>query len=112
MLAGLLNGAAFGRNVVDFTKDHVTRNNSGHMILAMRVDNFQPADTFKKEVDRAVREIRESERMAGVDRIWLPGEMEHYRIRERLENGIPIAPAVVEELRKVAVSLNLTDRLE
>ena len=112
MLAGLLNGAAFGRNVVDFTKDHVTRNNSGHMILAMRVDNFQPADTFKKEVDRAVREIRESERMAGVDRIWLPGEMEHYRIRERLEHGIPIAPAVVEELRKVAVSLNLTDRLE
>ncbi|HSB73238.1 MAG TPA: Ldh family oxidoreductase [Candidatus Methylomirabilis sp.] len=112
MLAGLLNGAAFGRNVVDFSKDFVTRNNSGHMILAMRVDNFQPADTFKKEVDRVIRELRESERMAGVDRIWLPGEMEHYRIRERLEHGIPVAPAVVEELRKVAASVNLSDRLE
>jgi len=47
MLAGVLNGAAFGRNVVDFTQDFATRNNSGHMVLAMRVDNFQAADAFK-----------------------------------------------------------------
>jgi len=112
MLAGVLNGAAFGRNVVDFNKDFVTRNNSGHMILAMRVDNFQTADTFKKEMDFVIREIRESKRMEGVDRIWLPGEIEYYRTRERLEKGIPIAPAVLDELRKVAGGLNLSDRLE
>ena len=112
MLAGVLNGAAFGRNVIDFNKDFVTRNNSGHMILAMRVDNFQTADTFKKEMDLAIREIRESERMEGVERIWLPGEIEYYRIRERLEKGIPIASAVVDELRKLAGALNTPDRLD
>jgi L-2-hydroxycarboxylate dehydrogenase (NAD+) len=112
MLAGVLNGAAFGRNVIDFNKDFVTRNNSGHMVLAMRVDNFKPADTFKKEMDIVIREIRQSERMEGVDRIWLPGEIEYYRIRERLEEGIPIATAVVDELRKLAGALNLSDRLD
>jgi L-2-hydroxycarboxylate dehydrogenase (NAD+) len=112
MLAGVLNGAAFGRNVVDFNKDFATRNNSGHMILAVRVDNFQPVDAFKQEMDRVIREIRESERMENVDRIWLPGEMEHHRIRERLEHGIPLAPAVVDQLRQLAVELNLSDRLE
>lgn len=112
MLAGVLNGAAFGRNVVDFNKDFVTRNNSGHMILAMAVDNFQTADTFKKEMDFVIRELRESERMEGVDRIWLPGEIEYYRTRERLEKGIPLAPAVLDELRKLAGGLNLSDRLE
>ncbi len=112
LLAGVLNGAAFGRNVVDFNTDFVTRNNSGHMILAMRVDNFQPADTFKKEMDRTIREIRESERMEGVDRIWLPGEMEFCMVRERLANGIPLAPAVVEGLQKLAGTLNVSDRLE
>jgi LDH2 family malate/lactate/ureidoglycolate dehydrogenase len=112
MLAGVLNGAAFGRNVVDFNKDFVTRNNSGHMILAMRVDNFQTADTFKKEMDFVIREIRESQRMEGVDRIWLPGEIEYCRTRERLKKGIPIAPAVLDELRKLAGGLNLSDRLE
>jgi L-2-hydroxycarboxylate dehydrogenase (NAD+) len=112
MLAGVLNGAAFGRGVVDFNKDFVTRNNSGHMILAMRVDNFQSADAFKKEMDRVIREIRESERMEGVERIWLPGEMEHLKVQERTANGIPVAPAVVDELRKLAGELNLSDRLE
>jgi L-2-hydroxycarboxylate dehydrogenase (NAD+) len=112
MLAGVLNGAAFGRNVVDFTKDVATKNNSGHMILAMRVDNFQSAETFKKEMDRVIREIRESERMEGVDRIWLPGEMEFYKIRERLERGIPLNPALVQQLRELGKELQITDRLD
>jgi L-2-hydroxycarboxylate dehydrogenase (NAD+) len=112
MLAGVLNGAAFGRNVVDFNKDVASRNNSGHMIMAMRVDNFQPVEAFKKEMDRVIREIRESRRMDGVDRIWLPGEMEHNRIRERREHGIPLAPIVVENLNRLADELNVADRLE
>jgi LDH2 family malate/lactate/ureidoglycolate dehydrogenase len=112
MLSGVLNGATFGRNVVDFNKDFETPNNSGHMILAMRVDNFQPVDTFKREMDRVIREIRESERMEGVDRIWLPGEIEYYRMKERLEKGIPIAPAVLEELQRLAAGLKLSDRLD
>ncbi|HTU00688.1 MAG TPA: Ldh family oxidoreductase, partial [Candidatus Sulfotelmatobacter sp.] len=73
---------------------------------------FQPADTFKKEMDRVIREIRESERMEGVDRIWLPGEMEYYSIRERQAKGIPVATAVVEGLRKLADELKVADRLE
>ena len=112
MLAGVLNGATFGRNVVDFTKDVATKNNSGHMILAMRVDNFQPVEAFKKEMDRVIREIRESERMEGVDRIWLPGEMEFYMMRERRERGIPLNSALVGQLRQLATELNIADRLE
>ena len=56
--------------------------------------------------------IVESERMEGVERIWLPGEIEYYRIRERLEKGIPIASAVVDELRKLAGALNTSDQLD
>jgi L-2-hydroxycarboxylate dehydrogenase (NAD+) len=112
MLAGVLNGAAFGRNVIDFNKDVGAVNNSGHMIMAMRVDNFQPVEAFKQEMDRVIREIRESKRMDNVDRIWLPGEMEHYRMLDRLEKGIPLAPIVVANLRQLAAELNLSDRLE
>jgi len=38
--------------------------------------------------------------------------MEFYRMRERLDHGIPIAPAVVKELRRVADDLKLSDRLD
>jgi LDH2 family malate/lactate/ureidoglycolate dehydrogenase len=112
MLAGVLNGATFGRNVVDFTKDVATKNNSGHMILAIRVDNFQPVAAFKNEMDRVIREIRDSERMESVNRIWLPGEMEFYTIRERLERGIPLNPALVGQLRQLGAELNVADRLD
>jgi L-2-hydroxycarboxylate dehydrogenase (NAD+) len=112
MLAGVLNGATFGRNVIDFSKDMTSPQKGGHMIMAMRVDNFQEVNVFKKEMDRVIREIRDSKRMEGVDRIWLPGEMEFYRMRERRDRGVPIAPAVVKELRRVADDLKLPDRLD
>jgi L-2-hydroxycarboxylate dehydrogenase (NAD+) len=112
MLAGVLNGAFFGRNVVDFSSDLATPSNSGHVIFAMRVDNFSPVEKFKREMDRVIREIRESQRMEGVDRIWLPGEMEFHKNRERQEHGIPLAAAVVEQLRQLATELELTDRLD
>jgi len=112
MLAGVLNGAPFGRDVVDFNKAPATPNRGGHMIFAMRVDNFQPVDEFKREMDRVIREIRSSERMEGVDRIWLPGEMEYERVRERRKNGVPVAASTVQQLRQLAAELNLTDRLD
>ena len=82
------------------------------MIFAMRVDNFQPVQEFKQEMDRVIREIRNSERMEGVDRIWLPGEMEYHCRRERSKKGIPLAPEVVAMLQKLAAELDLPDRLE
>jgi L-2-hydroxycarboxylate dehydrogenase (NAD+) len=112
MLAGVLNGAAFGRNVVDFSQDLATRNNSGHMILAMRVDNFQPVEHFKREMDRAIREIRDSERMEGVDRIWLPGEIEFRTMQDRVANGIPLNPTLLAQLRQLSEELRVSDRLE
>lgn len=111
MLAGVLNGAFFGRNVVDFNKNFSTPQNGGHLIFTMRIDQFRPVDEFKAEMDRVIREIRNSERMEGVDRIWLPGEMEHENIQRRLKTGIPLSPAVVEGLRQLAAELSPRDRL-
>ena len=112
MLAGILNGAGFGRRVRDPEKDFAIPRRSGHMVFAMRVDNFMPVGEFKRDMDRGIREIRNSERMEGVDRIWLPGEMEFCRVQEHQKKGIPIAPAVVQGLRKLAAELSLTDRLD
>jgi len=112
MLAGVLNGAPFGRDVVDFNTALAVPNRGGHTIFAMRVDNFRPVDDFKREMDRVIRELRHSERMEGVDRIWLPGEMEYERVRERRKNGVPVAASTVQQLRRLADDLNLSDRLD
>lgn len=40
------------------------------------------------------------------------GRCEYHTIRERLKSGIPLSPAVVDELKQLAGALNLSDRLE
>src|SRR5690606_33326884 len=77
LLAGTLNGAAMGRDVVDFNKDDTTPTNTGHAILAIDVKAFGDATDFKRRVDTLIRDLRASERMPGVDAIRIPGEGSH-----------------------------------
>ena len=110
MLAGLLNGALFGRDVIDYNVDDTSVTNTGHAILALKVSNFCPVEHFKRQVDIAIREIRNSERMDGVDRIWLPGEQEYVCMLDRRANGIPISTELRSILNDLAASLG-TDPL-
>src|SRR5580692_8207544 len=74
LLAGVLNGAAFGRDVVDFNADDKSETNTGHFLIAVDIPRFIPLDTFKSEVDRHIRDLRASKRLPGVDDIRLPGD--------------------------------------
>ena len=112
MLGAVLNGAFFGLSNLTSEEDLVTPENAGHMVFAMRVDNFRPVDEFKRAMDQIIREIRDTERMEGVDRILLPGEIEFHKIEERKKHGVPLDPAVVEKLRRIADELDLPDRLD
>ena len=107
LLAGTLHGAAMGRDVVDFNQDHTTPTNTGQAILVIDLNAFgDPAD-FKQAVDKLVCDIRDSDRMPGYDRIWLPGEQSHTRRTEYTTAGIPISAAVVAELDQLADQLKL-----
>ena len=107
LLAGILNGAFFGRACIDFNSDDSSVTNTGHAMVALKVANFCPVDQFKQQVDAAIREIRNSERMDGVDRIWLPGEQSYARILDRRANGIPIHPGLRRTLNDLAVRLGV-----
>src|SRR5437762_7380233 len=58
LLAGPLNGAAFGRDVFDFNDNDEDACNTGHFILALDVAHFTPLETFKSEMDRHLRDLR------------------------------------------------------
>ncbi len=107
MLAGLLNGALFGSNVIDYNVDDSSVTNTGHAFLALKVANFCPVEQFKRRVDTAIREIRNSKRMEGVDRIWLPGEQEHECMLERRANGVPVSAELLRILNNLASSLGI-----
>ena len=64
LLGGVLNGAAFGRDVVDFNADDASETNTGHFMVAIDIARFMPLATFTAEVDRHVRDLRAFEAVA------------------------------------------------
>ena len=107
LLAGTLNGAAMGKDVVDFNADDTTPTNTGHVIVAINVDAFQPVAEFKKSVDALIRDIRASERLPGVDRVRLPGEGSQAARADRMKNGIPLPAPLAASLNQLAGELKI-----
>jgi LDH2 family malate/lactate/ureidoglycolate dehydrogenase len=107
LLAGTLNGAAFGRDVIDFNKDDKTPTNTGQVIVALDISRFSPVEAFKRSVDEVIREMRDSRKMPGVERIRLPGEQSHATWLERSAAGVPINDTLFKDLQRLASDLDL-----
>jgi LDH2 family malate/lactate/ureidoglycolate dehydrogenase len=107
ILAGTLNGAAMGSQVIDFNKDFSTITNTGQAIAIMDPSAFGDITEFKQNIDTLVRELRGSERMPGVERIWLPGEQSHEKRLSNEAQGILLAPSLIKQLNDLAAQLNI-----
>ena len=107
LLAGTLNGAAMGSEVVDFNHDDTTITNTGQAIVAIDPDAFGDIGEFKARVDKLVREMRGGERMAGVDRIWLPGEQSHARRVASERDGLALPAGLLAQLDVMAMELGI-----
>jgi LDH2 family malate/lactate/ureidoglycolate dehydrogenase len=107
LIAGVLNGAAFGRDVVDFNADDKSETNTGHFLIVVDIARFLPLQAFTAEVDRHLRDLRQSKRLPGVDEIRLPGDRRAECRSERLRDGVPLAPALIAQLDKMARELKV-----
>lgn len=107
ILAGTLNGAAFGRDVVDFNADATATTNTGQFIIAVDIAAFGDVAAFKAKIDKVWEEMKSSPTLPGVDEIRLPGERTERERVERAKNGIPIHPELDKALAKVASELGV-----
>ncbi|MFY9772743.1 MAG: Ldh family oxidoreductase [Xanthobacteraceae bacterium] len=107
LLAGALNRAAVGREVIDFVKETGKATNTGQAIMALSIEAFMSPAEFKHAADGFIRDIRQSQRLPGVDRIWLPGEQSNAKRLDRRAHGIPMPKALRDTLDAVARELKV-----
>ncbi len=107
LLAGTLGGAAMGKEVIDCNADFQTVTNTGQAIMVIDLKAFGDPAAFKQAADTLIRDLRNSARLPGVDRIWLPGEQSHLKRLRYAKEGIPIAAGLMEALDKLAQSLSI-----
>jgi LDH2 family malate/lactate/ureidoglycolate dehydrogenase len=101
ILTGVLTGAGFGQDhapepLVSLGAHH----NLGHLFGVLEPALFMPLEQFTARMEQLRLEITQAERAPGVERIYVPGELEHERRLDRLRQGIPVheeTPAVLQE---------------
>jgi L-2-hydroxycarboxylate dehydrogenase (NAD+) len=107
LLAGTLNGAAFGTDVIDFNADFRSETNTGHSVVALDVASFGDASSFMARVDAVCSVIQHSAPLPGAESVRIPGDRSATRMSESYRHGIAVRPELVVELNGIADQLNV-----
>jgi LDH2 family malate/lactate/ureidoglycolate dehydrogenase len=108
LMAGVLNGAAFGSDVVDFTNDTTSQTNTGQFVMALDPLAFGMTD-FKARAKHVFDEMRASEPLPGYDPVRLPGEGKTALAERRRNTGLTLNPALRRDLLALATEYGLAN---
>jgi LDH2 family malate/lactate/ureidoglycolate dehydrogenase len=84
----------------------------GHFFGAIRVDAFRPAEEFKNDMDRLIRDLKSTAPESGQERVYVAGEIEFETAAARAEHGIPLHSSVLKGLREVGAQIGVPYDLE
>ncbi|RSL94508.1 hypothetical protein CEP52_012586 [Fusarium oligoseptatum] len=111
VFSGVLSGSAFAGHVTN-PYDPSKPADVGHFLVAIKPDLFMSLDEFRERMQYLYERVVGSEKAAGVERIYFPGEIEQLAQKEREEKGIPLVQAEIdalnEEARKVSADTLVT----
>jgi LDH2 family malate/lactate/ureidoglycolate dehydrogenase len=110
VLSGVLPGAAILSSLPNWLFNPEKPTRTGHTMIAINIDNFMPVDDFKQRVESMIKELHDHPPAAGVDRVLLPGEIEHLVAQQR-RNGFDIPIEVYHDLRNVGLELGIATEI-
>jgi LDH2 family malate/lactate/ureidoglycolate dehydrogenase len=101
-LAGCLNGAATGRDVVDFTKEAGTPTNTGQFVAAIRLAAFGEPAAIAAAAAELCASLEASAPLPGHDAVRVPGADREVLFAERRAKGLVLHPNLKRELDAIA----------
>jgi len=101
LLAGTMNGAYFGKDVVDFNADPKAMTNTGQFFLALDPTRFMPMAQFGRKANETLDYLRATKPMPG-QKVKMPGDERAVRQVERSRDGISISPPLMKNLDALA----------
>lgn len=108
LLSAVLAGAAFAKDIGRLDRPNNPQPEKiGHFLAVIDVAKFQPVAEFKETVDTYIQTMKNSNKIAGVKEIFLPGEIELIKTKERKEKGIPVEPTLAQAIVGLAKEIGL-----
>ena len=106
ILSSMLSGAAYGTELGS-VDEGPQAGRDGHFVAAIRVSAFEEVGRFKERVDGAIRQIHESRKGPGVERIYAPGELEFETEGRYRAEGIPLNDLTIRDIKAAAAALGV-----
>jgi len=109
ILCGALTGGSFGKALSGFADGSPAYHRLGHLFIAINIESFLPVDTFRKISGSIMREVRNSGKVPGKERIYIAGEKEFEMIERVKKDGVPINKALQSIMNDLRKNLDLGD---
>lgn len=110
-LAGVLSGAGITTDILSWSKVSDDTCDEGHTFMAIDVGAMMPLDDYYDRIDELIRRMREAPKATGVERTFVPGEMEYDSEAVSRSEGVPLTRMAAENLAGLADDTGLADRL-
>ena len=79
-----------------------TRGGRGFLAMAIKIESFVELEIFEREMQYLIEWVKSSPRLPGVDRIYVPGEIEARARETRLKEGIEVEDATWDQIKRCA----------
>lgn len=107
LMAGLLTGAGYGKQVAWQYDETSGKGNVGHVFCAMNPEGFIDVNELRNKMDSFYDEIKEMPRAQGFDSIRLPGESRREKLAENTKKGIELNETLYKTLVELGNNLNV-----
>lgn len=108
ILSAALQQGAFLKGLLGFNTDGSKRPyHLGHFFIAIDIAAFIEPAEFKQASGEILRQLRNSKRAPGEQKIYTAGEKEYLNWLERRDKGVPVTPALQTQMLQLKKELNL-----
>ncbi len=112
IFSAVLSGASYGPWVPPFPAyipmpENMPGKGLGHFFGALRIDAFRPANDFKHHMDQWINRFRNATPASGYEKVLIPGDPEREMELIRMQSGIPLVDAVVNDLQETGAIFNI-----
>jgi L-2-hydroxycarboxylate dehydrogenase (NAD+) len=109
ILSAALQGGSFLKGLLGFDNEGNKRPyHLGHFFIAINIEEFTELESFKKTTGDILRDLRNSRKAPGCERIYTAGEKEYENWLYRKDKGVPINESLQKDIIALKKELNLT----
>ncbi|MDO4287809.1 MAG: Ldh family oxidoreductase [Eubacterium sp.] len=111
ILSGVISGGVFSHQMKSMYANPEEPSLTGHFMIALDISKIITKEEMKKRMEEYYKTLKATPMLKENMEMFLPGELEYIKEKERLQNGIPVPETTIEELKELAEKYHVDEPL-